>query len=215
MLPLYFCRRKNITPYMDVRTRMNHKLFPIMGLLAGFLVLCCVGCGDKEKRELRATLEDLYGREVALDTGRMRKFSPSECLPCGRDAHPLLRVVSYVDTAACSPCMMNDLYNWRGFLDSLGVYRGRIGVCFIYDAPRSKLRETIEEAGYLSEDMGIPLYVDTLHLFAHANRLPLPPNTHVFVIDKDNRVCLVGNPVRSPKVGELFWEEVEELDIDY
>jgi len=86
-------------------------------LLVGLLSLCCIACGNGEKRKLQATLEDLYGREVALCTDNMRKFSPSECKPCGRDGRAMLRIVSFVDTAACSPCMMNDLYTWRGFLD--------------------------------------------------------------------------------------------------
>lgn len=55
------------------------------------------------------------------------------------------------------------------------------------------------------------VYVDTLGLFAKQNPY-LSSNTimHTFLLDEDNNVLLVGNPLENEKIEEMFWQIVEE-----
>lgn len=112
-------------------------------LLLAIFALCCLSCKNSRKQELQSQLEALYGREVELCTERMREFSPPKYSPCGNPEHPLLSVVSFVDSTTCSPCAMENLLSWCEFIDSLDSYEGRIGIYFIFETSRSGLRDAI------------------------------------------------------------------------
>lgn len=171
---------------------------------------CCMGCKNSRKQELQSQLEALYGREVGLCTERMLTFSPKECAPCGQPRDARLNIVSFVDTASCSPCAMQNLLGWCGFIDSLDTYKGQIGVYFIFATSRAMQERAFEEAPYVAEDIGVPIYVDTLHVFAQTNQLPLSKKTKVFVLDDKGKICLVGNPAENREMEELFWKVVEK-----
>ena len=56
-----------------------------------------------------------------------------------------------------------------------------------------------------------PIYVDTSGIFIRENpHLPHNPLFHTFLLDEDNRVVLVGNPLENEKIEELFWKIVKE-----
>lgn len=53
--------------------------------------------------------------------------------------------------------------------------------------------------------------MDTLGLFEHSNPQILHESKfHTLLLDKNNNVLLVGNPVENKKIEELFWQIVEE-----
>ncbi len=57
----------------------------------------------------------------------------------------------------------------------------------------------------------LPVHVDTAGIFIRENpHIPREAVYHTFLLDKDNRVVLVGNPSRSEKIKEMFWQIVEE-----
>ena len=50
-----------------------------------------------------------------------------------------------------------------------------------------------------------PVYVDKQDSIAKLNRFPLESNLHTFLLDKNNRVIAVGNPVYNPKIKKLYF----------
>jgi len=50
-----------------------------------------------------------------------------------------------------------------------------------------------------------PLYIDKAYTFRKDNAMiPNDKNYHTFLIDKDNRILLVGDPLRNTKIRELI-----------
>ena len=57
----------------------------------------------------------------------------------------------------------------------------------------------------------VPVYVDTLGVFEDANpQIPSGGELHTFLLDRDDNVLLVGNPIWNEKIEEMFWQIVEE-----
>ena len=53
--------------------------------------------------------------------------------------------------------------------------------------------------------------MDTLGVFIDDNKhIPHHPDMHTFLLDEDNNVLLVGNPLENEKIEEMFWQIVEE-----
>ncbi|MBS4809127.1 MAG: hypothetical protein KH071_14815 [Paraprevotella sp.] len=56
-----------------------------------------------------------------------------------------------------------------------------------------------------------PVYLDSLGVLERANpQIPSNPDLHTFLLDEDNNVLLVGNPIWNEKIKEMFWQIVEE-----
>ena len=75
------------------------------------------------------------------------------------------------------------------------------------------LEKDLEEFYFTMRTMAplLPVHVDTAGIFIRENpHIPREAVYHTFLLDKDNRVVLVGNPSRSEKIKEMFWQIVEE-----
>lgn len=183
-------------------------------LLCSLFTILCISCKDVRKQDLQFKLENLYGRKVDLCLDDMKILEPSKRSSCGNTENPVMKVVSYVDSTSCTPCAIQNTFNWYNFLDSLNAYHGGIGVYFIFDVPRSKLLESLEEAEIAAEELKIPIYLDTLHVFSQRNQMQNLRKTYVVILDESNRICLVGSPIGNPELEKLFWREVKKMNIN-
>lgn len=61
-----------------------------------------------------------------------------------------------------------------------------------------------------------PILIDTLGEFERLNpHLPKNQALHTFLLDENNRVILVGNPLRNKKIKEMFYKRVEGTAIKF
>ena len=120
-----------------------------------------------------------------------------------------MKLVVYTDTADCSSCVLRKMYKWNGLLKKMEAYGELFQSYFIFRP--------------LPKDMGVfymslkhftpscPVFLDSLGVLERANpQIPSNSDLHTFLLDKDNNVMLVGNPVWNDKVKKLFWQIVEE-----
>ena len=84
-------------------------------------------------------------------------------------------------------------------IDSL--YAGRVKFIFAFSPNRIK---DIYHA-ILTANFTYPVYVDKQDSIAKLNRFPLESNLQTFLLDKNNRVIAVGNPVYNPKIKKLYF----------
>ena len=60
-------------------------------------------------------------------------------------------------------------------------------------------------------DFEYPMIIDTLREFEKLNpHLPKNRTLHTFLLDENNNVILVGNPLHNKKIEEMFYKIVEE-----
>lgn len=58
---------------------------------------------------------------------------------------------------------------------------------------------------------GDPVYIDTLGIFQKNNpHLPKNPRLHTFLLDANNHVILVGNPLYNTKIKEMYDRVIHE-----
>ena len=98
---------------------------------------------------------------------------------------------------------------WNEMLDKTKMYDPELAVYFIF----LPLKKDLDSFYFTMRTMSpsLPIYVDTAGIFIRENpHIPREAVYHTFLLDKDNRVVLVGNPSRSEKIKEMFWQIVEE-----
>ena len=178
------------------------------GVLLLLTALCFVSCTGK--KDFKDGIVQLQSRPVSLSLDKMR------CMWNGKDTvvseeryDTDFKLVVYSDTAACSSCGLKTMYLWDDLIHALESYGKSVSLCFIF----MPLQKDLEEFYFTMRTMAplLPVHVDTAGIFIRENpHIPREAVYHTFLLDKDNRVVLVGNPSRSEKIKEMFWQIVEE-----
>lgn len=110
------------------------------------------------------------------------------------------KIVTYIDSAGCSGCRMK-LNEWHQLINK---YKSNpeIDVNFVMIISPSNVSEVnniIKEHKFKH-----PICIDTLAQFSRANNPPRHSSFQTFLLDRDNTVIAIGNPVYNPKIKELY-----------
>lgn len=174
-----------------------------------FLALCllflCISCDKNEK--LKRSIELLRSKPVILNTDSMRCLinGSDTIIPIENDA---LKYVVYTDAQACVSCTIKNIHLWDEVLEKSKKYGKKIVFFFIF-APNHEDERTLELT-LKTYSPDYPIYIDTLHIFERDNPYILSNVVlHTFLMDEENQVLLVGNPLRNEKINRMFHEIME------
>ena len=109
-------------------------------------------------------------------------------------------IVSYIDSVGCTSCRLQ-LFRWREYIteqDSLSL--GNVTYKFIFHPKDIK-----ELSSLLRKDnFDFPVWIDNEDSFNGMNELPSEHAFHTFLLDDENRVVVIGDPIQNPKIKELY-----------
>lgn len=191
---------------MNKRVAMMRRIL-LGGAFFGVLMMNCV-CTHRDTDMMKEDLCALKQHKIVLPLNQMECIIESHTNSVSE--HSLLRLIVYSDSASCSSCAVDKLYMWTDFCQRTEVYKNELDYGFIF-CPKSKDRIDVEFAISTLRHFNHSVYVDTLGLFERFNPyLSKNPRLHTFLLDENNNVLLVGNPLENEKIEEMFWQIVEE-----
>lgn len=121
-----------------------------------------------------------------------------------------LKVVIYTDSISCNTCSISTIANWTSLLDYAKTFNNQLKYYFIFTPKKNddySVRFALKTAHF-----DYPVILDTKGEFEKLNpHLPENKMMHTFLLDKDNNVIMVGNPLNSIKMEELFKKTIEEI----
>lgn len=89
-----------------------------------------------------------------------------------------------------------------GYLSSEN--RGKIRTIFIFSPSKERMEEF--DLTMRTSSPSLPVYIDTAGVFLKDNpHISEVVALHTFLLDKDNKVLMVGNPLVNPEIEKLFW----------
>lgn len=169
------------------------KCFTIISLC--FLLLW--SCNSKE-RKIRKIVEAWQGKEILFPPHfELKSFGRDTSLEAilGKE----YKIFNYIDTNGCTECRLK-LEGWQNLkaeADSL-----HLNVTFLF-AAYVKNYEELEMFQYINRFEGIFIY-DRNNRMDSLNHFPASPLFRTFLLDSENRVILVGNPVENERLWELY-----------
>ena len=110
------------------------------------------------------------------------------------------KVVTYIDSVGCTSCKLQ-LSRWKKLVEEVdSLTNGRVPFLF-YFHPKDR-----KELRYLTrrDDFTYPVCFDERDELNRLNQFPTDMTFQTFLLDKDNKVVAMGNPVHNPKVKELY-----------
>lgn len=110
------------------------------------------------------------------------------------------KIISYVDSAGCMNCKLglDKWLNFKGTLDSIAPTPIPL---YFYMYPKSiiDLKLSLKEYRF-----NMPICIDINNDFNNLNHLPTEFAFQTFLLDKNNKVIAMGNPIHNSKIRNLY-----------
>lgn len=163
-------------------------------LIISFLI---ISCGSKESRLLREA-KKLYGKQIVLPS-EYESLSISGIPDITDEMHKRYKIVTYIDSSSCSECAFKIVKQWDELLKDIPAHAdvGFIPVMYPYNK---------EEIGKLLELYAIewPLLYDVRNEFIAKNRLKVLARNKTFLLDENNRIIVVGEPLNAAPLWDVY-----------
>ena len=181
--------------------------------IAGYFLLpaiCSLICAcNSQKKELQEKVEKLQSMEINIPYEQMVCWTSDSIMEKSPWNKAKLKLIHYVDSNMCSTCYLANNVKNSFVLRMESLSNNDFYNIFIV-SPNNKRRKTLEMD---FQDKLIPqtIFVDTSNVFIAANpNIPSESIYHTFLLDENNKVILVGNPVLNKEVGEMMLSIVEK-----
>ena len=114
------------------------------------------------------------------------------------------KVLVYVDSVGCTSCKLQ-LDRWKKVINEMTEETGKDIPFLFFFHPKD-----MKELRYLTrrDSFTYPVCFDEDDDLIDLNRFPSDMTFQTFLLDKDNKVVSVGNPVHNPKVKELYLKHI-------
>lgn len=174
-----------------------------------FLTYCFLlvffGCGSKFT--VQKVLRKSYGKQINFNWPMQYVFEDTTIDVIGKPELSSIKVVVYINRELCAPCFSNYLSATLEFIGKFSSDSVQY-VCVMYPRPIEQIQEAMDSL----ELSQTHIFYDTNNEFLKKNSLEKYTDMfRAFLLDKDNQVVLVGDPLRSTDLQKLYTENIREL----
>lgn len=112
---------------------------------------------------------------------------------------PEYKIVSYVDSSDCYSCHLQ-LKRWKEYISEISDDKNELQVLFIFGRGTKDDAKNLISKSHWSQ----PVIYDKDDVFYQQNKIPAQFNFQTMLINKNNVIVAVGNPIMNPRVKSLF-----------
>lgn len=114
-----------------------------------------------------------------------------------------LKMIVWADTSECSQCYVRQLELWKGYSKLESKNPTGIKFYYILETQGKQIADILNQIQSTQLDHSI--FIDTAQYFRRDNpNIPKDVRFHSFLLNSDNKIILVGNPIKNSKVQILF-----------
>lgn len=150
---------------------------------------------DNDNREV---VEDWIGKEIIIPANL--KYQIGKCIVNYDFTDADFKIVTYINSEGCTSCKMK-LKSWDKFIKELKLSSDiTINFLMVINTDEKKVVETLLK----QNDFNNPVAIDPKGDYDRINLLPAKSDYQTFLLDNNNKVLVIGNPVNNPKIKELY-----------
>lgn len=176
-----------------------------MGCLVILCSLCIIyiGCHNHNTNYSKI-IDEWKGKVIQLplqiDWKTMGKDTTCPAL-----LEPPNKILVYLDSTGCTPCKFQ-ISKWQALIDT--CHQKQIHVSFLFIIHSSNYDEL--SVNLITHNFSYPMIYDIENRFNKLNHFSKDPTLHVFLLDKDNKIQLIGSPINNPKMWELYKKTIAQ-----
>lgn len=170
-------------------------------LIYMFVFFSFFSCINSEKKEIARIVSYWQNREIKFPTDTSfisysRKWGERKVF-LKKEKYVIL---SYIDSTGCMSCKLQ-LPEWSKFICMVdSISHGTIPFIFAFQSKtRQDLIHFLKKTGF-----EYPVYIDEKDNFGQLNKFSSNIQLQTFLLDENNKVLAIGNPIHNPKIKELY-----------
>lgn len=123
-----------------------------------------------------------------------------------RTQNSQFKVLVYVDSTGCIGCKLQ-LPKWKTFISEIdSLAKSYTPFIFVFQSQNYDDLKTILKRS----NFDYPVYTDAKGKFNRLNHFPDDNMFHTFLLDENNHIKVIGNPIHNLSVQELFLREISK-----
>lgn len=158
----------------------------------------CKNCREKKIEDLISYWQQ---KEIIIPRGSIFTLWGEDTVNI--QTNSAYKIISYVDSTGCISCKLQLPY-WRKFIKELELH-GPIPVLFIM-CPHS-----LKEMQFIlkRDSFNYPVCIDVNDSVNKLNKFPTNTLFQSFLLDKNNKVLAIGNPIHNSKIRDLYLQIIK------
>lgn len=160
-------------------------------------------CKESEKERIARLFSEWDGKEVKFPAHPVFTVQGKDTVTFDyRQAD--YKIITYVDSIGCTSCKLQ-LHRWKEWIAEVDSLASGAVPFLFYFHPKD-----VKELRYLTrrDNFTYPVCFDEQDELNTLNRFPSDMTFQTFLLDKENKVVAMGNPIHNPAVKELYLQKI-------
>lgn len=164
------------------------------------LLVCCFvfACTNSDKSKYKKMVQGWTNRNILFPNNFIFSINGEDTVEF-QFQNAQYKVLVYIDSVGCTSCKLK-LPQWEKFMNKTKLLGKNIPFLFFIHSPNYHLvRRVIKE-----EKFNHPICYDEKDSLNILNQFLQDVNFQTFLLDKNNKVIAIGNPIFNPQIEELY-----------
>jgi hypothetical protein len=160
-----------------------------------------------KKSSVKKIVAEWTGKEVKFPAG-MECFKMDSLVPCPDINGDNYKILLYIDSAGCTGCRLQ-LGKWKNLIESADtLFSKKPEFILVFQTKHNgekEIKQLMRQNGF-----GYPVFLDVGNSTFTINNFPKEQEYRCFLLDGENKVVMVGNPVLNRGIWELYKKQIAE-----
>lgn len=167
------------------------------------LLSLLTACKENNKEKFALLVQEWQGKEIVFPQDMAFTRFVTESVDY-RIPDAEYKVLVYVDSVGCTSCKLQ-LPKWQELIAHVdSATNGNIPFIFVFQSKDDReLRYILKR-----DNFDRPVCIDRNNRFDELNQFPQDITFQTFLLDKDNKVKVIGNPVHNLAVRDLYLKQI-------
>lgn len=163
-----------------------------------------ISCNGGKKEKIARLVEEWQGKTILFPEQIV--FTSYQDTVSYRIPDAEYKILVYVDSIGCTSCKLQ-LPEWKALIRKTdSITGGKVPFLFFFHP-----KDTKELFYLLKRDrFGLPVSIDPGDRLNRLNGFPSRMNFQTFLLDRENRVVVIGNPVHNGAICDLYLKEITQ-----
>ena len=183
------------------------KTFYLYILLVLTIFFSCQDKQKEEKKQIAQLVNEWQGKQIVFPENLTftRYLTDTTDFQIPESDY---KVLIYVDSIGCTSCKLQ-LHKWKELIEYTdSATQGKVPFLFFFHPKDTKeIRYLLKRDGFAR-----PIYIDLEYQLNKLNKFPANMTFQTFLLDKDNKVAVLGNPVHNTAVKDLYLKQITGKD---
>ena len=172
-------------------------------LYISLLLSLLTACKENNKEKFALLVQEWQGKEIVFPQDMAFTRFVTEPVDY-RIPDAEYKVLVYVDSVGCNSCKLQ-LPKWQELIAHVdSATNGNVPFIFVFQSKDDRELRYILKC----DNFDRPVCIDRNNRFNSSNRFPQDITFQTFLLDKDNKVKVIGNPVHNLAVRDLYLKQI-------